>query len=210
MKASHQKANEIFQILTDAYGSIHTFLNHESPFQLLIAVILSAQCTDERVNKETPKLFKKYPTAETLAKADLENVKDCIKSINFFKNKSLNIIKTAKIIHEKYHGDVPDKLEELVELPGVGKKTANVILGQIYKKPAITVDTHVNRLSTRLGFSKEKDANKKEKILKKKWPSGIWTDLSSLLILHGREKCHSRNPKCSDCQLSHLCPFIDK
>lgn len=209
LRYNQKRVEEIFKILKHDYGLVHTFLDHKSPFQLLIAVILSAQCTDERVNKESPKLFKLYPTAKELSEARIEDVKGCIKSINFFNNKSINIVKTAKLIHYQFQDRVPEDLEQLIKLPGVGKKTANVILGQIYGKPAITVDTHVNRLSSRLGFSKEKDANKKEKILQRKWPKDLWTDLSSLLIIHGRKVCTARKPNCSDCKLNHLCKFID-
>ena len=197
---------KIFEILSDHYPPVTTFLTHKNNFELLIAVILSAQCTDERVNLVTPKLFKVLPTPQKMADAEPEVVRDLIKSINFFNNKSKNIQKTAHILHTKYNGDVPARLDELITLPGVGRKTANVILGQSFNIPGITVDTHVNRLTNRLGFTKNNDAVKIEYDLIKIWPEVIWIDFSTLLILHGREVCNARKPKCAECIISDYCP----
>jgi len=189
---------------------VGTFLNHDSPFQLLIAVILSAQCTDDRVNKVTPGLFKLFPTSEKLANAQLEDVVATIKSVNFFNNKSKNIIKTAQIIEQEHEGKVPNNLEALVELPGVGRKTANVVLGQSFNIPGITADTHVMRVSRRLGFTKATDPVKVERDLMKVWPKETWIDFSSITILHGRHTCDARSPKCSRCELNKLCDYYKK
>eukprot|EP01047_Picozoa_sp_COSAG01_P014967 COSAG01_NODE_740_length_13891_cov_35.573013_4_plen_212_part_00 len=206
MSVQKQKlAKEVAQRLKQAYGPIGTFLTHESVFQLLIAVILSAQCTDERVNLVTPSLFVKYPNAAKLKDASLEDIKEIIKSINFFNNKAKNIIETALVLSEKYSGQVPDVLDDLIALPGVGRKTANVVLGQHFNIPGITVDTHVNRVSSRIGFSQEKEPVKKEYALMKAWPKALWNDLSSLLIVHGRKVCTSRKAHCDDCVLLNIC-----
>lgn len=199
----------IYDKLFNEYGSFSTFLTYHTEFQLLIAVILSAQCTDERVNLTTPSLFKRFPTIKDLAFAKIDEIQFYIKNINFYKNKSIFLKKTALIIHEKYNDNVPKNEKELVKLPGVGLKTANVILGQLFNQDAITVDTHVNRLSKRIGFSTETNAIKKEKILKRRWEKKYWTDLSTLLIVHGRKVCTARNPKCENCCIYEYCSKID-
>ncbi|RAP31619.1 endonuclease III [Candidatus Marinamargulisbacteria bacterium SCGC AG-343-D04] len=198
----------VYSILKKAYPNLTTFLEHKNHFELLIAVILSAQCTDERVNKTTPGLFKQFPTAKALGNGNLDDIKHCIKSINFFNNKSKNIKETALILDKKYNGTVPDTLNELIKLPGVGRKTANVILGQAFGKPGITVDTHVNRLSRRLGFTQKKEAVPVEMDLQKVWKEDIWSDFSTVLIYHGRQICTARKAKCDDCIIEHLCPKI--
>jgi endonuclease III len=201
-----ERALHVYAILDKKYPSVSTFLTHNSTFELLIAVILSAQCTDARVNLVTPDLFKRFPKPENLAYADIDSVRDAIKSINFFNNKALNIQKTAKEIHEKYKDVVPDNLVALVGLAGVGRKTANVVLGQAFGIPGITVDTHVKRVSNRLDFTKQSDAVKAEKELMKLWPKDIWSNFSTVLILHGREVCTARNPRCEACIFKTLCP----
>lgn len=206
LKRKKERAAAIFSILDAKYPNVGTFLSHESPFQLLIAVILSAQCTDERVNLTTPGLFKLFPTAHALAQGNLEDIKQAIRSINFFNNKAKNIKDTAQILVEEYNGEVPAELGRLVLLPGVGRKTANVVLGQAFGQPGITVDTHVKRLSNRLGFTTESDPVKAEYDLMKVWDKDIWTDFSSVLILHGRHTCSAQKPKCGHCELATLCP----
>lgn len=205
-----EKAAKCYEILSKKYPNVGTFLNHGSPFQLLIAVILSAQCTDERVNKVTPALFDKYSTAKELSNASLDQVKQLIKSVNFFNNKSINIIKTAEILENQYEGEVPKELDKLVTLPGVGRKTANVVLGQAFGIPGITVDTHVKRVMTRLGFTKNTDPVKIEQDLMKTWDKETWTDFSSITILHGRETCDARSPKCERCELQIYCNNFKK
>ena len=197
---------EIVARLNKEYPDADCELTYENPLQLLIAVILSAQCTDVMVNRVTPGLFAQFPTIKSLATADLVDVEKAIGSINFFRNKSKNIIGTAKNILSIFEGEVPSSLEDLIRLPGVGRKTANVVLGQAFGKPGITVDTHVKRVSTRLGFTKEKDATKIEFDLMKKWPKSIWSNFSTVLILHGRHTCKSQTPLCLSCNLKTDCP----
>ena len=210
MRESKQKKQDraiaIFDILKDTYPPVTTFLTHKNEFELLIAVILSAQCTDDRVNIVTPALFDTLPTPQAFVAADLDDIKDLIKSINFFNNKAKNIQETAQILLDDHNGMVPPNLDDLIKLPGVGRKTANVVLGQAFDIPGITVDTHVKRLSQRLGFTKHDDAVKAEFDLISIWPKETWIDFSSLLILHGRKVCNARKPKCGECQLMDLCP----
>jgi len=197
----------IFKALQLEYPPVTTFLDHKNTFELLIAVILSAQCTDARVNMVTPALFDAFPTPKSFVNAHLDDIKSAIKSINFFNNKAKNIQKTCEIIINRFNNKVPRSLNDLITLPGVGRKTANVILGQAFQIPGITVDTHVKRLSTRLGFTNQNDAVKAEFDLIKRWPEDIWIDMSSLLILHGRSICHARKPMCLDCIISQHCPL---
>jgi endonuclease-3 len=203
-----ERVISVFDKLTQKYPNVGTFLTHNNPFELLIAVILSAQCTDKRVNQTTPDLFQRFRTPQQLYEAPLDDIRDSIKSINFFNTKALNIQKTAGIIDRKHKGKVPEQLAELIQLPGVGRKTANVVLGQAFGQPGITADTHVKRVSKRLGFTKEIDATKVEYELMKVWPKSIWTDFSSIMILHGRDTCNARKPKCDDCLLIDSCPQI--
>jgi len=195
----------IYQALATAYPGVKTFLHFETPFQLLIATILSAQCTDERVNKVTPGLFEAYPDAYALSQAPLERVEDLIKSVNFFRNKAKNCIQTAQRIHIQFNDQVPPHLEQLITLPGVGRKTANVVLGQAFDIPGITVDTHVKRVSRRLGFTRHTDAVKIEFDLMKAWPKAYWNDLSSWIIVHGRRVCKAHKPACESCFLNPYC-----
>ena len=205
-----QRSQHIFELLLNNHPRLSTFLTHKNTFELLIAVILSAQCTDERVNLTTPNLFKQYPTPQHLADASLDHVMTLIQSINFYKTKSKNIIQTSALLVQKFNGSVPDTLDQLIQLPGVGRKTANVILGQAFGKPGITVDTHVRRVSTRLGFTKEKDATKIEYDLQKSWNMDIWTDLSTHLIYHGRQRCKPQKPLCNACYIQEHCPYTKK
>lgn len=197
---------EILKRLDDAYGTdMICYLNHETPWQLLIAVILSAQCTDARVNIVTESLFVKYPTLEAFANASLREMEEDIRSTGFYHNKAKNIIACANELLNKYDGRVPDTLEELVALPGVGRKTANVILGNIYHIPSIVVDTHVKRISKRLGLTKEDDPVKVEYDLMKKLPKDHWILYNIQIITFGRQICFARSPKCEICPLQDLC-----
>jgi endonuclease-3 len=201
------RAAAILKILRQTYPDAHCELNHDGPFQLLIATILSAQCTDVRVNLVTPALFQKYPDAPSLACAQQEDVEDLIRSTGFFRNKAKNLIAAAQALVGHHHGEVPRELEPLTHLPGVGRKTANVVLGNAYGIEAgVVVDTHVARLSKRLGLTKHTDPVKIEKSLIKLIPQNAWTLWSHLLIWHGRRRCMARTPDCPHCELQSLCP----
>ena len=197
---------EILKRLDEAYGTEYVcYLNHETPWQLLIAVILSAQCTDARVNIVTKDLFQKYPSLEAFANADLKELEQDIHSTGFYHNKAKNIISCARTLVEKYDGEVPRELEELTALAGVGRKTANVIRGNIYHEPSVVVDTHVKRISKKLGFTKEDDPVKIEYDLMKVLPKDHWILYNIQIIKLGRSICTARNPKCTECFLSDLC-----
>jgi endonuclease-3 len=174
----------------------------------LIATILSAQCTDKRVNLVTPALFKRFPTAADFATAKLPEIEKLIQSTGFFRNKAKNIQGCCRVLVEKYGGEVPKTLDELVHLPGVGRKTANVVLGNSFGVPGITVDTHCGRLSRRLGLTTHNDAVKVEHDLMRLMPSTEWTMFSHRIIAHGRQVCHARKPDCENCTLAHLCPKV--
>ena len=197
---------EILKRLDEAYGTEYVcYLNHETPWQLLIAVILSAQCTDARVNIVTKDLFQKYPSLEAFANADLKELEQDIHSTGFYHNKAKNIISCARTLVEKYDGEVPRELEELTALAGVGRKTANVIRGNIYHEPSVVVDTHVKRISKKVGFTKEDDPVKIEYDLMKVLPKDHWILYNIQIITLGRSICTARNPKCTECFLSDLC-----
>lgn len=197
---------EILKRLDEAYGTEYVcYLNHETPWQLLIAVILSAQCTDARVNIVTKDLFQKYPSLEAFANADLKELEQDIHSTGFYHNKAKNIISCARTLVKKYDGEVPRELEELTALAGVGRKTANVIRGNIYHEPSVVVDTHVKRISKKLGFTKEDDPVKIEYDLMKVLPKDHWILYNIQIITLGRSICTARNPKCTECFLSDLC-----
>jgi endonuclease III len=203
---TQNRAVKVFNTLKEHYPPVTTFLTHNNTFELLIAVMLSAQCTDARVNKVTPALFTALPTPQDFVAAELDTIKELIKSINFFNTKAINIQKTCDLLITTFNTQVPNTLESLVSLPGVGRKTANVVLGQAFNIPGITVDTHVNRLCRRLGFTNHTTAEKIEQDTIKLWPEDTWIDYSSLLILHGRETCNARKPKCMDCIIKDDCP----
>ena len=201
-----KRTAEILKRLDEAYGTEYVcYLNHETPWQLLIAVILSAQCTDARVNIVTKDLFQKYPSLEAFAYADLKELEQDIHSTGFYHNKAKNIISCARTLVEKYDGEVPRELEELTALAGVGRKTANVIRGNIYHEPSVVVDTHVKRISKKLGFTKEDDPVKIEYDLMKVLPKDHWILYNIQIITLGRSICTARNPKCTECFLSDLC-----
>lgn len=201
-----KRTAEILKRLDEAYGTEYVcYLNHETPWQLLIAVILSAQCTDARVNIVTKDLFQKYPSLEAFANADLKELEQDIHSTGFYHNKAKNIISCARTLVEKCDGEVPRELEELTALAGVGRKTANVIRGNIYHEPSVVVDTHVKRISKKLGFTKEDDPVKIEYDLMKVLPKDHWILYNIQIITLGRSICTARNPKCTECFLSDLC-----
>ena len=206
-----KRTEEILKRLDEVYGTEYIcYLNHETPWQLLIAVILSAQCTDARVNIVTKELFVKYDSLEKFANADLKELEQDIKPTGFFHNKAKNIIACAKRLIEVYGGEVPSELEDLLTLAGVGRKTANVIRGNIYNQPSIVVDTHVKRISKRLGFTKEDDPEKIEYELMRKLPKDHWILYNIQIISFGRNICFARSPKCQDCFLNDLCKSKDK
>lgn len=207
VKVSKIDFSSTLQILKKKYPDAHCALNFTTPFELLIATILSAQCTDERVNIVTEQLFKKHNTAQSLAQLDIAELEDFIHSTGFYRNKAKNIKACCQILVEKYKGEVPKTIEELHALPGVGRKTANVVLGNAYQiSSGVVVDTHVTRLSTRFGWVKTEDAVKIEQILNKLCPQEDWIMLSHYLIAHGRAICKARNPSCSTCFLQSSCP----
>lgn len=202
-------ANErkIIGILKQEYPAADCELEHGNVFELLIATILSAQCTDERVNKTTPALFAKYPDAEAMAQAPIEDLEELIRPTGFFRSKALSIKETSRKIAEDFGGEIPKDKEKLMTLRGVAGKTANVVLGTGYGIPSgIVVDTHVRRLSYRMGFTKESDPVKIEAALVRKFPKKDWIWLSHALILHGRRCCTARKPKCGECPISEVCP----
>lgn len=206
-----KRTREILRRLDEAYGTEQIcYLNHDNAWQLLIAVILSAQCTDARVNLVTKDLYQKYDTLQKFAEADVEEMEQDIRSIGFYRNKARNIINCARKLISDFGGEVPSALEDLISLPGVGRKTANVIRGNIYKDPSIVVDTHVKRISNRLGFTKEQDPEKIEYDLMKKLPKDHWISYNMQIITLGRTICTARSPKCGECFLSDLCRAEDK
>lgn len=207
---ANKYVREILDILADLYPNPQTELVHSNPFELLIATILSAQCTDVRVNMVTKTLFPKFPTPKALANADPDDVLDTIKSINFFRNKAKNIQAAAKKLVEKYNGQVPEDMKALESLPGVGHKTASVVMANAFKIPAFAVDTHVHRVSNRLGLAHSKNVIETERDLMKRVPKEEWIDAHHYLILHGRRICTARAPKCEICPLRDYCEFYQK
>jgi endonuclease-3 len=200
------RAKAIYRQLTKNYPNVRCELDYNSAFQLLVATVLSAQCTDKRVNQTTPALFKKYPNPKKMAKADLKDIQRLVKSTGFFRAKAKNIKALSNKIIEEFDGDVPSNLDDLITLPGVGRKTANVVLGHAFGIPGITVDTHFGRLSRRFGWSKQNDPVKVEFEVGELIPEKEWTNLSQRMIWHGRRVCHSRKPACGACPLAKLCP----
>lgn len=203
-----QRVESISASLKTLYPDAVCALNFQNPLQLMIATILSAQCTDVRVNIVTPSLFARYKTAADYASCNIEELEQYIRSTGFFRNKAKNIRACSQAIVEHHGGEVPGKLEDLVALPGVGRKTANVILGNAFQTPGITVDTHVGRLSRRFGLTKLHDPVKVEFELMEIVPQAEWTNFSHELILHGRNVCFARNPRCDSCTLASICPKI--
>ncbi|NLL43770.1 MAG: endonuclease III [Firmicutes bacterium] len=199
---------EVLSLLRSMYPEAATELNHENPFELLVATILSAQCTDERVNIITENLFPAFPTAHDLAQASFEEVAGLIKSAGLWQTKARNLIKTAQILADKYGGQVPRTREELEELPGVGRKTASVILANAFQIPAIAVDTHVFRVANRLGLAQASNPYQTELQLMEAIPQEDWIDAHHWLIRHGRALCKARNPLCASCPLAPHCAYF--
>ncbi|OYT53823.1 MAG: endonuclease III [Candidatus Altiarchaeales archaeon ex4484_2] len=201
------RIEEIIDILSKEFPEAGTALKYRDPLQLLVATILSAQCTDKQVNKVTKELFRKYQTAKDYAGADLEELEQDIRSTGFYRNKANNIKKCCKLLVEEYNSQVPDEMRELVKLPGVARKTANIVLSHGYgKAEGIAADTHVMRLASRLGLTCERNRDKIEEDLIHLTPKKHWILLSNLLIMHGRKTCKARKPLCKECRIRHLCP----
>ena len=204
------QAVKIVKLLKKIYAEPEIELNFSNPLELLVATILSAQCTDKRVNEVTPTLFKKYQCPQDYAKADIRAFEEEIRSTGFFRNKTKSIINCCKKIVHDFNGEIPSTMEELMTLPGVGRKTANVMLGGAFGKAAIAVDTHVIRLSNRLGLVNSKNPDKIEELLMKQLPPDCWTFFSLAIILHGRQTCGARKPKCGECVLYEECEWPEK
>lgn len=200
------RSSEILSRLKDIYGAPICELTHESAFQLLSATILSAQCTDARVNLVTPALFAEFPTAQKMAAADVVRVEELVRSTGFYATKAKNLIGMARNVMEQFNGEVPSAIEDLVTLPGVGRKTANVLRSVVFDLPGLPVDTHVGRLSRRLGLTKEEDPVKVEYELNAMFDPKDWGGFSLRLILHGRRVCDAKKPKCDVCELADICP----
>jgi endonuclease-3 len=203
-----RRAAAIHRALSELYPDAKCALHYANPLELLIATILSAQCTDERVNKVTPALFARYPDAKAFADADPAELETLIRSTGFFRNKAANIRACCQAIVEQHHGAVPRTMEELVPLPGVGRKTANVLLGNAFDTPGIPVDTHVGRLSRRMGLTEHDDPVKVESDLMALIPQDGWTYFGHCMIFHGRQVCQARKPNCAECVVAKLCPKV--
>jgi endonuclease-3 len=200
------RAGEALERLRALYPDAATELDYRTPFELLVAVILSAQATDVGVNAITPALFQAYPDAPALAAAAPEQVEPLINRIGLFRGKARNIVGAARLLVERHGGEVPNDFDALLELPGVGRKTANVVLGTLFERPGIAVDTHVLRLANRLGFSRSDDPAQVERDLERLFPSHLWVFVHHVLILHGRRVCFARKPNCPGCVLNDICP----
>lgn len=205
-KSKKIRIQKIIKTLRKSYPEAKCALFYSTPFELLAATILSAQCTDKRVNMVTPALFRKYPDIPAFAAARQEDLEQIIQSTGFYRNKAKNIIGAAQQIIERYRGEVPKELEALIELPGIGRKTANVILGNAYGIPGIPVDTHMIRINNRLKLTSHQDPVKIEFDLMPLVPQKDWTEYSHLIILHGRSRCFARKPDCSGCEIEKFCP----
>ena len=203
---NQEKAVKIIKKLKEMYPEATCSLDFKSPFQMLVAVCLSAQCTDERVNKTTPAIFEKYPTVNDFDNMDIKALEELIHPCGFYKNKAKNLKSASRMIVEKFNGEVPNNMEDLTSIPGVGRKSANVIMLEAFHNPqGIAVDTHAKRISNRLGFSNESDPLKIEQDLLKVIPKEYYYDVNHLLVWHGRKTCTARNPKCEECALKDLC-----
>lgn len=201
-----EKAKQIINKLKEAYPDATCSLNFDTPFQMLVAVVLSAQCTDDRVNKTTPEIFSKYPTVYDFNNMDLHTLEELIHPCGFYKTKAKNLKSAAKMIVEVYDGQVPDNMDDLIKIPGVGRKSANVIMLEAFHNPqGIAVDTHAKRISNKIGLSKESDPLKIEQDLLKVFDKKYYYDVNHLLVWHGRKTCTARNQKCEECFIKDLC-----
>ena len=208
---SKKEAEKIIEILKLTYPEAKCSLDFSNPFEMMVAVMLSAQCTDERVNKTTPVLFEKYNTPEKMVKIKLEELEKIVHPCGFYKNKAKNIIAASKMILENYDGKVPEDIDELIKLPGVGRKSANVIMLEAFNNPrGVAVDTHAKRISNRIGFSIESDPLKIEQDLIRIFDKSLWYDVNHILVWHGRGYCDARNPKCNKCSVNEYCDFYNK
>ncbi len=208
LEALRRRGERINAILAKTYPDARCSLNFRSPYELLVATILSAQCTDERVNQVTPEFFRRYPSPEALAKAELTDIEEAIRSTGFYRNKARALKGMAEALVERFGGEVPGGMEDLVQLPGVGRKTANVVLGNCFDTPGITVDTHVQRVAKRLGLTQNEIPEKIEQDLMQVIPQKDWTHFSHRTILHGRYVCQARKPQCDRCPLTELCDYF--
>jgi endonuclease-3 len=206
VKVDTSNSKAILRILKKQYPDARCELDFNSPLELLVATILSAQCTDKRVNQVTKILFKKYRNVDEYANAKIEDIETIIQPTGFFRNKAKSIHAMAKVVRDRFHGEIPSNLEDLVTLPGVGRKTANVVLGNAFDIPGLTVDTHFGRLVRRFGWTKETDPVKVEFAVMDIFPRKDWTYLSHVLIWHGRRYCHARKPACGACPIAKYCP----
>lgn len=207
MTKPEERIGELIKILQKHYPRSRTALRFETPLQILVATILSAQCTDEKVNQITPALFKKYRNASDFARADQKVLEEEIRPTGFFRNKTRSIMSASRKIVNDFDGNVPDNMEDLITLPGVARKTANIVLSSAFRKAeGIAVDTHVKRLAQRLGLSREKNPDKIEKDLMNSVPRKDWLDFNYMLVNHGRRICQARKPACPSCMINHLCP----
>jgi len=203
---TRKSARAVYRILSKTYPEIRCELDFKNPLELIVATVLSAQCTDKRVNAVTPALFKKYKTAKAYAAADIHQLEELVFQTGFYRAKARHIKGIGIRLLEEFNGEVPSTLEELITLPGVGRKTANVVLGHAFDIPGITVDTHFGRLSRRFAWTKEMDPVKVERIVGELIPQKEWTNLSQRMIWHGRRICHSRKPACGACPVAKICP----
>ncbi len=205
-KSEKDKLSSTYRILLGAYGEPQCFLKHQDGFQLLVMAVLSAQCTDAKVNAAAPAIFAKYPDAASLAAAKFAEFSRMIRPLGLYRAKAKNLIATSRILVGDFGGEVPDSMEDLVRLPGIGRKTANVILGHVFGKPGFPVDTHVGRIMRRMGFAREKDSPEKiESFVNANLPEEHWSDFSLLLISHGRAVCKAGRPRCESCIIRGLC-----
>ena len=205
-----KKAKKVLDRLEDEHPDARIYLDYDGPLQLLVATILAAQCTDERVNKVTPELFDAYPTAQDIADADEEDIQEIVRSTGFYRRKTESVQKVCSVIADEYGGEVPDDLDALADMPGVGRKTANVVLSNAFGQQAIAVDTHVKRVSRRIGLATEKNPDKIERELMDCIPEDRWTRATHLLGTHGRRICTSRSPDCEACPVSAFCTYYQE
>ena len=206
-----ERVKFVLEKLEEKFGKPKCALNYDTPFELLVAVILSAQCTDKRVNIVTEAMFKEYNTPKQFATMDIEKIEELIKSTGFYRNKAKNIQKASQQLLEKYNGELPQEMDKLLELGGVGRKTANVVRGEVWGlADGITVDTHVKRITNLLGLTEEQDPVKIERDLMKIVPKKSWIDFSHYIILQGRDKCIARRPKCDECEIKEACKYYEK